>query len=550
MNSKKKISKMASQNQSDYIQLKMNFEQIFSQNHEILDRDRINSYDSLNYDPVEKSLEYMSKLVQSQDKWETTIKTARENLLQKDPRELYLEFFKDLKEQIKENANQSERLAKLLKQVAIRGFGMTKEQVNITPPAKGSRKWKVELNEQLIKEHLATHIIGKYFLNPIESDDRLWNNGNFIIGSSDVSQHRSSVPTPARFFNRTVPFLLNNAAGAIVRVENGKAIFDPGRFNPQPNQELLQWMLIDPSYQDELEPEDFHRCTASAMDVGQYIFEHEYLLNAGRDCPDIILRDGSLFPQDAYLDNYLIDNRRGEFTRKAINELLKCLNSARDFNRIYCGVSKNVRLKVYSAVLDWYVAKYIDSNWETGNYTLTDGQAMTLLLSSPDFLDDNLNKTIATCLIRRSFTTRATLNEKANLNDLNTFFDRYRQKIQEEKSGFDIAPYQQLCKVFHSYMFFIGHSKTPTNLLPRYEFFSERSEDVETICSKILTAIKYCGFFVDEDHSFMSEEKITYLIPSVTQQSHVFSKDVGKRLTDRVKGQLWSKYQSLIKQMV
>jgi hypothetical protein len=537
---------------SPYRQLEMKFDDILNQDsYEILDRDRVNSYESFkNHDPFTETLEYMAKLVKAQDQWETTIKKARENLLKTDPRELYLEFFKDLKNQIQENSQQSERLAKLLKQVAIRGFGMTKEKVNITPPAKGSQKWRIELNEDLIKEHLADHVVGKYFLNPIESDDSLFNNGNFLIGSSDVSQHRSSVPYPARFFTRTVPFLLNNAAGAIVRVNKGKSIFDEGRFNPQPNQELLQWMLIDPSYQDELDPEDFHRCTASAMDVGQYIFDHEYLLNAGRDCPNIILRDGSLFPQDAYLDNFLIDNRRGEFTRKAISELLKCLNSAKDFNRIYCGVSKNVRLKVYSAILDWYIAKKIDGNWETGNYTLTDGQAMTLLLSSPEIFENKLNKTIGTCLIRRSFTTRATLNEKANLNNLEPFFERYRKKIEEEKSGIDIAPYQQLCKIFHTYMFFVGHSKTPTQLLPRYEFFSANSDSIEMISAKILTAIKYCGFEVDRDHSFMSDEDITYLIPSVTQRSHIFSKDVGKWLTQNVKQQLLSKYQSFIKKIV
>ncbi|OCR01053.1 hypothetical protein BCD67_16895 [Oscillatoriales cyanobacterium USR001] len=546
--------KKSSNIQSPYIQLEIDFDQILNQDnegYEILDREQVNSYDPLkNHDPFEKTLEYMSQLVKAQDQWETTIKTAREHLSQKDPRELYFEFFKDLREQIKQNSTQSERLAKLLKQVAIRGFGMTKEQVNIIPPPKGNRNWKVELNEELIKQHLATHIVGKYFLNSIESDDSLWNNGNFLIGSSDVSQHRSSVPTPARFFNRTVPFLLNNAAGAIVRVENGNAIFDKGRFNPEPTQDLLQWMLIDPSYQDELDAEDFHRCTASAMDIGQYIFDHEYLLNAGRDCPNIILRDGSLFPQDAYLDNYLINNKRGLFTQKAIQELLKCLNSARDFNRIYCGVSKNVRLKVYSAVVEWYIAKYIDSNWETGNYTLTDGQAMTLLLSSPEFFENGLKRTICTCLIRRSFTTRATLNEKANLNDLEPYFERYRNKIKEDGSRIDIEPYRQLCKIFHTYMFFVGHSNTPTKLLPRYEFFSENNDSIETISAKILTAIKYCGFEVDEDHSFMSDDPITYLIPSVTQQSHKYSKNVGESLTRNVKQKLLSKYQSFLKQIV
>jgi hypothetical protein len=48
----------------------------------------------------------------------------------------------------------------------------------------------------------------------------------------------------------------------------------------------------------------------------------------------------------------------------------------------------------------------------------------------------------------------------------------------------------------------------------------------------------------------MSDEAITYLIPSVTQQSHIYSKDVGKWLTQNVKQQLLSKYQSFIKTIV
>ncbi|MEM9540340.1 MAG: hypothetical protein AAGA60_12685 [Cyanobacteria bacterium P01_E01_bin.42] len=533
------------------------FDEIQNQeNYEVLDRDQVNSSNLLkNYDPSKETREYMSQLVDAQAQWETTIKTAREHLLKKDPRNLYLEFFKDLKEKIKNNPIQSERLVKLLKQVAIRGFGMTitaneenlpDKHIYIQSPAKGSRVWKIELNEKFIQDHLSTHIVGKYFLNPVETNDSLWDDGNFLIGSSDVSQHRSSVPTPARFFHRTVPFVFNNAAGAIVRIANGKAVFDPSRFNPDPSEQLLKWMLIDPSYQDELEPEDFHRCTASAMDVGQYIFDHQYLLNAGKDCPDIVLRDGSLFPQDAYLDNFLINNRRGTFTQEAIRELLLCLQAAKNYKRIYCGVSKNVRLKVYSSVLEWYIAKYIDSRWDKGNYTLTDGQAMTLLLSSSEFCKIELGKTISTCLIRRSFTTRATLNEKANLNDLNSFFERYSTRIKDEKTGIDIEPYKTLCEIFHTYMFFMGHSNTPTKLLPRYEFFDNGIEDAVTIVVKIFTAIKYCGFLVDEDHSFMSDDPIKYMIPSVTQKSHEYSKNLGKWLTEDIKRKLWEQYKSFI----
>src|SRR5467141_2146974 len=106
----------------------------------------------------------------------------------------------------------------------------------------------------------------------------------------------------------------------------------------------------------------YERCIASAMDVGQYKFDLEFLMKSDQP-PEIIFRDGSLFPQDAYLDNYILESRRGDFTREAIRDLLSCLLYAQEMKFIYCGVSKNVQLKVYSTIVDWFIAKEIDNNW-------------------------------------------------------------------------------------------------------------------------------------------------------------------------------------------
>ncbi len=289
---------------------------------------------SQDYDPVAQTADYMQRVVQSEEAWETTIQKAREKLLEKDPRELYLDFFIDLTRQIEQNSAKSPRLASLLEQVAIRGLGMNKRHLRLSKPPKGGTQWRIYLDTTLIQSHLDSHIIGKYFLAPITIDSDLWKNRIPLIGASDVSQHRSAVPIPARFFKRSVPFVLNNAAGTLFRLEEGKPKYD-NVFNPKPDEALLRWMLIDPSYQDDLEPEDYQRCLASAMDVGQYKFDLEYLLKADKRSPDVILRDGSLFPQDAYLDNFVVENRRGEFTREAIKEMLGCLNCARDFENVF-----------------------------------------------------------------------------------------------------------------------------------------------------------------------------------------------------------------------
>jgi hypothetical protein len=496
---------------------------------------------SQGYDPIAQTADYMQRSVRFEEAWETTIQKAREELLEVDAREIYLDFLIDLKQQIEQNSSKSARLAGLLKQVAQRGLGIPRQLLDVKEPLKGGIRWRVEpFKTDLIQRHLDNHIVGEHFLNVFVADDGIWQGRNPIIGASDVSQHRSAVPVPARFFKRSVPFVLNNAAGTLFTLQAGKPKYD-NLFNPKPDEALLRWMLIDPSYQEDLDPEDYQRCLASAMDVGQYKFDLDYLFMLDKRV-DVIFRDGSLFPQDAYLDNFVIENRRGEFTRQAIGEMCKCLGYAKRSRIVYCGVAKNVQLKVYSAVVDWYIERNIDKGWGIANYTLNDGQAMSLLLSSPSFLGDNLRQAVSTCLIRRSFTTRANLNTRINLDDLDSYIDRY-----QNQSDLNLDPYRELCKMAHVYMFFIGHSKSPQQQLPRYEFFcSDYLGPVLTATQKILSALQLCSLMSDEDHSFMADKPITYLVPAVTQQAHLLSKDVGKYI-DTATGQwIMARYRSML----
>lgn len=535
-----------SETSSPYQQLPFDFDTVI-QSSEILSREEVaakshQGVDGELYSPVGQTADYMRRAVQFEEAWETTIQQARKALLEKDARELYLEFIVDLKRQVEQGVPQTPRLARLLEQVAIRGLGIRREHFQIHDPSRGGTRWRVTWNPDAVEKHLAESIVGEHFLNPISIGDNIWQGRSPLIGASDVSQHRSAVPIPARFFKRSVPFVLNNAAGTLFMIHEDRHKYE-NLFDPKPDEELLRWMLIDPSYQDELESEDYQRCLASAMDVGQYKFDLKFLLKADKRVPEVIFRDGSLFPQDAYLDNFVVENRRAEFTREAIREMLSCLTYARELSVIYCGVTKNVQLRVYSAVVDWFIACYIDKNWEVGNYTLNDGQSMSLLLASPEFVGNNLHSLVSTCLIRRSFTTRANLNTRANLDDLDSYFQRY-----ESQSNVDIRPYERLCEIAHLYMFFMGHSKSPQQQIPRYEFFHASTMDpLPIVTQKILSGLQHCGLSIDRDHSFMADKPITYLMPSVTQQAHRLSKDVGRQIDKNTGQWIMARYRSMLK---
>ncbi len=493
------------------------------------------------YSPVQQTADYMRRLLKFEEAWEGTISKARDALLRKDARTLYLEFLVDLARQVNDGTSRTARLADLIRDVAIRGLGMTSDQVKIEEPRRGGTRWRVELSEHSVQAHLADHVVGPYFLNVLQPSEERWSGRSPVIAGSDVSQHTSAIPVPARFFRRSVPFVLNNAAGTLFQVHGTEPRYD-NVFNPRPDDALLRWMLIDPSYQDELEPEDYRRILGSAMDVGQYKFDRDYLLKIDKRVPDVILRDGSLFPQDAYLDNFVIENRRGEFTREAIRELWDCLLLAKDLPTIYCGIAKNVQLKVYSAPVDWYIAKYVDSNWDAGSYTLSDGQSMSILLSSPEFVGARLDRVVSSCLIRRSFTTRANLNVRVPDRD----YARHFQDFQSRHPTIDITPFTKLCDLAHVYMFFMGHSKSPQQQLPRYEFFHHaKLGEPSIVAAAILGGLRECSLIADLDHSYMADEPIVYLMPSVTQQAHLLSKDVGKHI-DRMTGQwIMARYRQL-----
>lgn len=507
----------------------------------VLSRDEVAGAVTDGYNPVEETANYMERAVRLEKVWETTVAEARKRLLEADARTVFLDFFEDLISRVKHGGPKALRYATLLEQVGTRGFGMTKEALNVDKAPRGGSGPTVRSRREVIEEHINNHVFGEHFLNHLKADGSAWDGRSPLIAASDVSQHRSAVPVPAAYFKRSVLFVLNNAAGTVFRLHGDGPKFD-NLFNPRPDDSLLRWMLIDPSYQDDLEPEDYQRCLASAMDVGQYKFDLEYLMMA-KNPPDIIFRDGSLFPQDAYLDNFVIENKRGDFTREAIKQLFLALQYAKGTSLIYCGVSKNVQLKMYSSVLDWYIARNIDKEWDFGSYTFNDGEAMSLLLSSGEFVGSNLDSVISTCLIQRSFTTRANLNTRADVRNLTPYFALF----QGQHEAINITDFRRLCEIGHVAMFFMGHSKTPQQRLPRYEFFiHDGIGPIPMVPHRVLGALQACGIMNDNDHSFMAEKPVTYLLPSVTQHAHLLSKDVGRHIDTATGQYIMSRYRKLL----
>ena len=505
----------------DHGQLPLDFEQVLS-GAQVASRE---TYDpEMAYDPVGQTADYARRIVEFERQWSTTIRKARDLLLQADARQLYFDFLQDVLARVEANGFKARQYADLVRSVAHNGLGMSNHQIRADPPGPGGSGYRTHFNAAAVAEHLERHIVGPNFLNVVEAELP----EGTVIGASDVSQHVSRIPLPARFFKKSVPFVLNNAAGSLFTCDGGTNAYEP-LFNPRPDEHLLRWMLIDPSYEIDLDEENYRRCLGSSMDVGHYHFDHQFLLNGSRRIPGLILRDGSLLPQDAYLDNFAIPNRRGDFVREAVRRLVDCLLVAKEYGVVYAGVVKRVNLRVFSAPLEWFIQRHVDATWEVGAFQLTDGEAMSFLLPSPDFKADGLDRVVGSCLIRRSFTTRATLNVKVAPGDL----PRRLADFQRDHQDFDLKPYERLCDLGQFWMCFLGHSPAPQQRLPRYEFFAAPMLDAAQVPRRILGGLRRCSLAVDTDHSFMTPgdaEETHYLIPQVTQEAHRLSKQVGRHI--------------------
>lgn len=513
------------------------------------------------YDPVAETVKYAAKAIRMEEERDKIISKARDALLKEDAAGLYMNFFEDSVRRIKNPSKKDEfrlpALARSLGDVARTGLGMSAEHLTLRPPPPGGgARYRVDANLGAIGEWLRESIAGGAFLREYRAADSGGRGAasGFSVGGSDVSQHRGIVPVPGHAFRWTAPIVLNNAAGAIVKV-GGKHPDFKNLFDPRPNEELLQWMLVDPSYMDDLSPAEYNSCLATAMDVGHYKFDFAYLLNDADSVPDVIFRDGRVHPQDVKLDNYVREDRWGNFFRAAIHGLFSCISCAKNLNTVYCGVAKSVRMKAFSAVLDWFIADRIDKEWSTVEYNLNDGMAMTALLSHPSFRMDE-NAAIGTCLIRRTFYARAGLNREIRGKALaGEYFENWERRMQEQvdqknrAEAINLDRFRKLCGVGESedigrlYMFFVGHSKSPQQRLPRYEFFHhDGMEDPDKVADRIFAALRFGGLDVDTDHSYMSREDIEYLVPAVKLHAHYLSKNVGKLIDQQTRAEIMKRF--------
>jgi hypothetical protein len=468
------------------------------------------------------------------DEEKDVLQEARKLLMTENPRDLYLAYLKDIVKGVKEadRVNQY-KFARQINDVAIMGLGIWQEDLGLSAAGKEAVRIIGEPNWTLIKEWIEQTVFGENFIDSfsVPLDTELWGEDFPLrMSACDASQHRFKLRVP---FNKTwaTPVIVNNSAGTIKEKQGVKPKW---RYIavPKDTREYEDWVILGPDDYAAMDEGHYEWAAKSSMDVGELFVEETFIFKHGgiAQKPDVHFRDGRIFPQD-HLMNCKIENRHGQLTREAIFRMNATFRTAKELKILFCGVAKQVRLRIYSFIIDWYIRKKMGKEkWNPAGQILSDSEMIRNLIYKSDFDGKSFEHIYVLCPILRRFETASNLNR------------RTRRQVRNDL--------ESLSKIFHSrditareiadealkmgvIMFFAGHTRTDQLYIPRYEFavsLKESMENITDIVTKILSALRLSSFDTDEDHLWGLEEPILTMVPSPILVAHDLSKKWGEEL--------------------
>jgi hypothetical protein len=468
------------------------------------------------------------------DEKKDVLQEAKVRLEKENPRELYLAFLKDCVQNLK-SANKAHqyKFARQLNDVAVMGLGIWQEDLGITAVGQDALRIAGEPDWDVVKDHVARTVLGDYFIQEmtVPADNQIWGSEFPLrMSACDASQHRFKLRVP---FNKTwaTPVVINNSGGTVKERDGGKSKWRHVAV-PKDTREYESWVIVGPDDYAEMDEGDYEWAAKSSMDVGEFFVEETFIFKHGGLTlkPDVHFRDGRIFPQDKLM-NCKIENRHGQLTREAMYRMVTTCRTANDLKILYCGVAKQVNLKVYSTLVNWYITKIMGKpNWNPTGQVLNDTELMRHLIPHPDFNGKSFHKIYMSCPILRRFETASNLNRRTRKqaqNDLDSLSKVYHVRYLTAR---DIA--EETLKL-NIIMFFAGHSTTNELYMPRYEFAtlpSTMAEGLNHTVLKVLSALRLASFDIDEDHLRGLEEPIKTLVPTPILVAHDISKKMGEEL--------------------
>ncbi len=525
----------------------------------------------------------------------------RTRLAQKPARELFFQaivsYCWDLHAQISELARlseddptpelanlrqEAENSRRLLLGLAKYGLGLSREAVNVplsVDIAIGDFKRERPesyANEVLLQEELARRIARETFVVDIEPEAP---GRQLLIGAVDGSSRSGILSLFGEGGDLGVghaPMVaINTAVGQVDRLLQEKRRFipifmrlpeKPEDMQRQDNRYTVMAKLLHPDQSDA----QYMHSVWNAMDLIEAKAALRLLSRWYGPRPDlevtpsdIVLRDGTVAPQDRDFNHYADISSYGHIVRDMITTNWDIARKCREDGQTLAGVVKMAELSVFAPILNWFASQVAREKtgqiaaWPMQSMNLIPDQILlTRLLTAGRGQRDPWTRT---CLVLRPF--QATTNYARTYSRANQpsaiILKRYKdameepdelnqeQKIFWESFRPESDPYLRMLENVFYCSFFLGavpRLDLEKNL-PRLEVLvtsptDESKEDASPAAlanaKRLIAALRQNGFDVSDEHNMFQDKAKIDILPALAIKVHNTVKHWAAELLSRV----------------
>jgi hypothetical protein len=280
---------------------------------------------------------------------------------------------------------------------------------------------------------------------------------------------------------------------------------------------------------------------------------------------DVVLRDGTVSPQDRDFSHYSMMSTYGRIVRDMIEVNWRIASKCQVDGQTVAGIVKAAQLTVFAPVLNWFACQVAkDGNGQLASWPLhsmnlmPDQVILTRLLTAGRKRNDPW---LRTCLVLRPFhavsnfahnysrqrgsPSRPIMNLYKRTKDQSAELEQDRRQFWETFFRGEADPFvKMLDNIFYGSTFLGAFPRLDAEkTLPRLEFLvpaptEERAGDPLAIAiahaNRLFDALKQTGFEVSNEHSMFDSDAKIDVLPSLVIRAHDTVKHWAAELLSRV----------------
>lgn len=494
-------------------------------------------------------------------------------------------------EEVQEHTNEISRLKReaensrlLLQRLAKYGLGLSIEAVYVPfSLPEGIAFYNADndksfYNEKYLEEEVRSRVSSEMFVMEIEKQE----DAKLLIAATDGSTHTGVL----NFLDETGNFVVNQAPSITVNTAIGQInrsvkhndrqtpVFlrlpeKPEDMQRQDNKYTIMAKIFYPDLSDAeyihsvTNAMDFLESKAALRTMSRWYLQN----NSSVEIPacDIVIRDGTITPQDRDFNHYRAMSTYGKIVRDLIGTNWDIAKKCKDDGQTLGGVVKHAQLMVFAPIVNWYACQLAKEkkgqliSWPMHTMNMAYDQIIfTRLLTAGRKSNEPWTRT---CVVFRPYhsttnfsntysrtdtPTKKIMKQMAEINSATIPLDPEQSLFWKEMFRGEHDPYIKMLENVHYGSFFVGAIPRIDNVgktLPRFEFLVPTStvegqgdvwSTAQSHLKRLLAALEQNGFEVSLEHSMFSDKGTMDILPAILIKAHDTVKIWGQDLIARV----------------